>query len=102
MNTPHNLKIAYEIVGTEQTDKYGTPLFSKSDIEWAKGVIKFFQNLFNKARAMTGAWCLRIKLAWVELKRKLWDKYFTPQIKCTKTDKYYKVLFKSGVYIPDL
>lgn len=99
MNTPRELKIAYEIVGTTPQDRYGTPMWSDTDIQWAESVISFFKRLFRKAKSMTGAWCLRIKMAWVEIKKRIYYKYIAPQIRKVKIDSFYKILFKNGVYI---
>lgn len=99
MNTPNDLRIAYDIVGTNPQDIYGTPMWSDTDIQWAESVINFFKRLFRKAKSMTGAWALRIKLAWVEIKRKLFYRYISPQIKKVKIDCFYKILFRNGVYV---
>lgn len=99
MKTPRDLKIAYEIVGSNLKDKYGNNLWSQSDIDWAESVISFFKRLFKKAKSMTGAWCLRIKMAWVEVKKRIYYKYISPQIKKVKIDSFFKILFKNGVYI---
>lgn len=99
MYTPTHLKIAYDIVGMNPQDTYGKPMWSDTDIQWAESVINFFKRLFKKARSMTGAWCLRIKMAWVEIKRKIYYKYISPNIRKVKIDCFYKILFKNGVYI---
>ena len=99
MKTPNDLKIAYEIVGSSATDQYGTPMWSESDISWAKEVIQWFKSFFNKARRMTGAWCARIKLLWQEMKEALYKIKIKPHILHVKIDSFYKILFRNGVYI---
>lgn len=93
------LKIAYEIVGSTSVDKYGTPMWSDKDLQWAKEVIRWFKNLYRKARRMTGSWCCRIKLLYKELRDELFNKYIKPRILHKKIDKFYKILFTNGIYI---
>lgn len=99
MKTPRELRIAYDIVGINPQDTYGTPMWSESDVLWAKDVIAWFKSFFNKARRLTGAWCMRIKLLWQELKENLFRVKIKPRILHTKIDSFYKILFRNGVYI---
>ena len=100
MKTPRELRMAHEIVcSSSVTDKYGNPLWSQSDIDWAKDIISWFKSFFNKARRMTGAWYVRIKLLWQELKESLYKAKIKPHILRVKIDVFYKILFRNGVYI---
>jgi len=99
MKNLNELKIAYEIVGSTIVDKYGTPLYSASDVKWAKDVIIWFKSLYKKAKKMIGSWCCRISLLYKEMKEKLYNKKIKPKILRVKVDKFYKILFKNGVYI---
>lgn len=67
----YEYSIAKEIIRTKnQTDKYGSLLWSNTDIAWSVEVVTWFASLYQKAKTFVGCWCLRVKLAWFELTTK--------------------------------
>lgn len=70
----YSYTVAKEILNTKnQTDVYGSPLWSQTDIAWSIEVVIWFASLYNKAKQMVGCWCLRVKLAWQELTTKVME-----------------------------
>ena len=68
----YSYTVAKEILNTKnQTDIYGSPLWSNTDIAWSIEVVTWFASLYDKAKTFVGCWCLRIKLAWSELTAKI-------------------------------
>ena len=67
----YSYTVAKEILNTKnQTDVYGSPLWSNTDSAWSIEVVTWFATLYQKAKSFVGVWCLRIKLAWFELTTK--------------------------------
>ena len=71
-----DLSIAKEILATSDKidHRSGRNIWTEGNLEWARNVVKFYSDLYNKARSFVGDWCARVKLAWAYVKGLIVDK----------------------------
>lgn len=96
-----HLKMAGEIISSDQVDQFGTPLYSKRDKSWASDVITWFHSIYKAAKALKGQWCVRIKMVWAAIKNRLALRHIRSKLRRVSVNRHTKdvvLFFKSGTY----